>query len=297
MSYLSNYKVQLTIALLVFLVLAYVLRFYPATGEIEYFEVFVETGIALNCLFLMFWVEHLNFDNSRLIYRLLLVSSSFLFVGHMLDAADEVAMELELFDFLEDIFKPLGFFLFIIANFRWVEFHRQQSKQMRRLAEIDPLTGLLNRRAFVERGNLILHRSVQDDRLVSVIIIDIDHFKSVNDNYGHQVGDQVLVEISSAIKAILRKRDYMARIGGEEFVVLLYDTNTEEATRVAEKIRSCVEQLKMAKQHSVVNCTISMGLAIDYASKADLDSLIGKADKALYEAKAQGRNCWKVAYE
>lgn len=295
MNDVSKYKVQLTIALLMFLVVAYTLKFNPASGEIEYFEVFVESGIALTCLFLMFWTERLNFDNSRLIYKLLLVSCSFLFIGHTLDAIDEVSMELALFDFLEDIFKPLGFFLFVFANFRWVEFHRQQSKEMKRLAEIDPLTGLFNRRALIEKGNDILYHSLQSDRLVSVIIIDIDHFKSVNDNYGHQVGDQVLVEISSAIKGTLRKSDYMARVGGEEFVVLLYDTSIDEATLVAEKIRTCVEHLKMAQKQYEVSCTISMGLAADYERDGCIENLIGKADQALYQAKAQGRNCWKVA--
>ena len=293
---ISKYKIQLTIVLIVFLLLAFGWRFYSVKADIEYLELFVEGVIALSCLFLMFWIEHLNLENSRHIYWLLLVSSSFLFIGHILDASDELTAELALLDFMEDVFKPAGFLLFIYANFRWVELHQQQSRLMSRLAETDPLTGVMNRRAFMEKGNLTLQRSALNGNKVSAIMIDVDYFKRVNDNCGHQFGDQVLVEIAVAIQSKLRRSDYLARVGGEEFAVLLYDVDSENVKRVAERIRTCVESLKITYKQQEVKCTVSLGLAIDHGREGGLEMLIQQADKALYEAKVQGRNCWQMAH-
>lgn len=292
---LSRFKIQMAVVFISSILLSCILMFYSSTDEAEYLEVFTEGGIAFSCLFLMFWVEQLNVKGSRNIYRLLLTSSIFLYLGHLLDAADELTVGIAILDVLEDIFMPVGFLLFIYANFRWVDFHEKQSKHMCRLANLDPLTGLLNRRAFDLKSNLMLHSLYQNNRQVSVIIIDIDHFKQVNDRYGHQCGDQVLVKITTAIKSTLRKNDYICRLGGEEFAVLLYDTNLKESQWVAEKIRVCVEKLNINVGQQEVKCTISLGLAIGYAKEGTLERFIESADKALYRAKAQGRNCLEIA--
>lgn len=291
-----KYRLQLLITLTASVLLVYVLTlFSEVSKEIEYFEVFTEGVIAICCLFLMFWIEHLNLQESRRIYWSLLISSSFLFIGHLLDALDELTIELSFLDFWEDIFMPVGFLLFLWANFLWITFYKQQVYLLDKLAKSDPLTGVLNRRAFTEKGNSIFDSSHSNDRQVSVIIIDIDYFKKINDTYGHQHGDQVLVELAANIKARLRKSDYLARIGGEEFAVLLYDTNVEEAALVAEKIRVSVENMQVVFNQRKVTCTVSLGVANTNITERGLKELIGKADKALYDAKANGRNCWQEA--
>ncbi|WP_064607440.1 GGDEF domain-containing protein [Photobacterium sp. J15] len=296
MGKISKYSLQLSIMLLASVLTVYISATYPSHGQIEYIEIFTEGGIASGCLFLMFWIERLNTDCFRNIYRLLLLSTCFLFLGHLLDAIDEITVELAAIDLMEDIFTPIGFIVFIFANFRWVKHHEEQANIMKKLAKTDPLTGLLNRRAFTEKGNAILRQSADDsEKKISIIIMDIDYFKQVNDRYGHQFGDQVLIEITCKIKSILRKHDYIARLGGEEFIVLLHDTNENETKLVAEKIRGCVESLYISHKHEKVRCTISLGAAIEHAQTSNLDKLIGQADTALYKAKANGRNCWELA--
>lgn len=287
-----KFRIQLTIVLLFSSLFAYVATAFPAS-ETNYSDVVIEGIMAFSCLFVMFSIESLK--ESRVIYLILLLSSSLLFMGHFLDVIDEFTIPIEPLDFVEDLFKPSGFLLLLAGCYHWVKFHKKQSKMMRHLADIDPLTGLLNRRAFTEKAELLSDFSYQTAKPVGIIIFDIDHFKQVNDNYGHLFGDQVLTEVASTVKAALRQNDYCARLGGEEFVVLLSDSNTYEATIVAEKIRNSVEKLEITKNQQTIKCTVSLGVVSDGVKNGMILQLIEKADKALYEAKADGRNCWRVA--
>jgi two-component system cell cycle response regulator len=161
------------------------------------------------------------------------------------------------------------------------------------LANIDGLTGIYNHRYFQNALDQELNRAERHSTSISIILIDIDHFKKVNDSYGHQVGDFILSEFSKTIQENIRKYDILARYGGEEFVVILPETNTEDALLVAEKLRVIIEQTGFKDNGETYNVTASFGQACSHPTTEDnlgKNTLISQADQALYEAKAKGRN-------
>jgi two-component system, cell cycle response regulator len=164
------------------------------------------------------------------------------------------------------------------------------------LSITDCLTGLYNRRYLMDSLNREILRADRKDGSLSLIVIDIDHFKRVNDTYGHQQGDLVLQIVSRIIKMELRNYDIAARFGGEEFFAVLPDVNADEALIVAERIRSAVEEFQFEKDLYDLELTISLGVAdLSYLSCQSVDNFIKLADDALYLAKANNRNCVELA--
>lgn len=156
-------------------------------------------------------------------------------------------------------------------------------------AATDSLTGAASRRAFKEQAAKHLSLARRHSMPLSCIALDVDHFKAINDTYGHAAGDKVLVGIVAAIKEQLRRSDLLARIGGEEFVVLLPQTEQDVAVEVAEKLRHLVKALRFPGSTPPIVVTASFGVAtLDPGD--DVESLLQKADQALYEAKRTGRN-------
>lgn len=158
------------------------------------------------------------------------------------------------------------------------------------LATTDGMTGLTNHRTFKDRGAHALDRCERSGRPLTVIMTDIDHFKKVNDTYGHSTGDEVLKAVAHVLRDSLRKVDIGARYGGEEFAVVLEDTTTEDAVRLAERIRERVEALSFDTDQGPFSVTLSLGVATWPRDGAGLDELIDAADQALYRAKRGGRN-------
>ena len=167
---------------------------------------------------------------------------------------------------------------------------REISQSLRQAAYCDHLTGLSNRRAFFEAAELELVRNRKAPRPISLIMLDADHFKAINDNYGHPAGDAVLCRLAAAMRAVCRQVDVLARIGGEEFAVLLPSVGLEDALAVAERLRVQVERSPVLFQRQRIPCTISLGVAVLEDGMTGLDSLLARADQALYRAKRHGRN-------
>lgn len=169
----------------------------------------------------------------------------------------------------------------------------RMQKQFRQLAETDALTGAANRRAFMHCLEMETEQARRHDCAVSVVMIDLDHFKLVNDTHGHAIGDRVLIETVKAVQKCLRDRDLLGRLGGEEFAVVLHDTPIEQAAIAAERIRAAIEAMKIQNDlGEAVPITTSLGVSAA-SSDAGLDtpeSLLLAADEALYEAKHSGRN-------
>lgn len=168
------------------------------------------------------------------------------------------------------------------------------------LANTDPLTGILNRRAFMERMEAELHRANRDNSALSLIITDLDHFKRINDQFGHVVGDLVLQKFVEAVSTILRPYDFLGRYGGEEFSIGLPGVDDQQAGEVAERIRLGVESLDLTASGSSreVRITASFGAAsLSRECRENLSSLITRADDALFRAKREGRNHVCVALE
>ncbi len=158
------------------------------------------------------------------------------------------------------------------------------------LAIIDGLTGLYNRRFFQQTLEREFARSKRHKTELSLALFDIDHFKHINDQYGHQFGDKVLAEISKIIKSSLRKTDYVTRYGGEEIIVVLPDTSTEQALIPIERIRKKIENKDFEYRDKKVKVTISCGISDVCGDVNSPEELLLRADKSLYESKRAGRN-------
>ncbi len=156
--------------------------------------------------------------------------------------------------------------------------------------QLDPLTGLPNRSGFLERAQQEFERALRYGNKLSLAVADIDHFKLVNDRYGHKAGDTVIVEVGAMIASNLRNSDFVCRYGGEEFVMLLVETPLEKAVPVADKIREAVGNCPFAFRDKRVQVTISVGIA-ELEPGQSISDLVEKADVSLYAAKSAGRNC------
>jgi diguanylate cyclase (GGDEF)-like protein/PAS domain S-box-containing protein len=167
----------------------------------------------------------------------------------------------------------------------------EQNQKLTLLALHDGLTGLLNRRAFFETAQAVLQRCQEADVPVAVVMLDVDHFKSFNDKYGHALGDLVLQRVAKSLQDSLRTTDMCARYGGEEFCVLMENLSAQEALSIAERIRANIEQHAGDAIHNGATLTVTASLGV-CASPADqpLTSLLHQADEALYIAKRSGRN-------
>ncbi len=167
---------------------------------------------------------------------------------------------------------------------------RRMLKELQELARNDGLTGLYNRRYFVELGQRELLRAQRQDTPLSLVYFDADHFKRVNDTYGHDAGDRVLQDIARIGREHLRDLDVFGRIGGEEFAVLLPGTSGRDAIFVAEKLRRAFESHTVRTPQSCIRFTASFGVAGYQDRNISLDDMLKNADSALYEAKRSGRN-------
>ncbi|WP_054921414.1 diguanylate cyclase [Pseudomonas sp. NBRC 111138] len=156
-----------------------------------------------------------------------------------------------------------------------------------RAAQTDELTGLMNRRAFYEQAQLLYAQCLREQQPLCALMMDMDHFKAINDTYGHQAGDQVLRQIGAVISASFRQTDIYGRLGGEEFAVLLPNTSLETARSIAEELIQTIHDLPADPVQGV---SASLGVASTCTQPLDLNALMNSADKALYQAKASGRN-------
>jgi len=175
-----------------------------------------------------------------------------------------------------------------------VERLRGELELVQGLALTDPLTGLLNRRGFDQQMQRIGQGSLTG---CTLLIVDIDHFKAINDAHGHLLGDKVIIAVANVLRGCIGDRGPIARIGGEEFAVLLSHTSSAGGVELAERIRAAVERGKIRRadtEESIGNVTVSLGLAT-CADKEQFEAMIARADRALYQSKAAGRNRVTVA--
>ncbi|WP_460533729.1 sensor domain-containing diguanylate cyclase [Chitinimonas naiadis] len=170
-----------------------------------------------------------------------------------------------------------------------LEERQQLVSKLESLASTDSLSQLLNRRAFHERAAIEVARALRQATPISLFIFDIDHFKRINDSYGHEVGDQVIVEIARLSRETIRDVDMAARFGGEEFVALLPDTALMAALQVAERLRLLIAGIRLPHPEGDISLTSSFGVA-EWTEGLAIDKLVARADQALYRAKEGGRN-------
>jgi len=157
-------------------------------------------------------------------------------------------------------------------------------------AMVDPLTGIANRRAFLEEATELAKRQTTDTKPVAVFAIDLDHFKSINDRFGHAIGDRVIQIFADTARANLRSFDLFGRLGGEEFGAVLHDAGREQAVGMAERIRNAFATAAAEVDGRPVNGTVSLGVVVSEEAALDIATLLAQADQALYCAKERGRN-------
>lgn len=170
--------------------------------------------------------------------------------------------------------------------------HKEMIQMLHDIASYDSLTEIFNRRRLMEEMEKELQRMIRYGQYLSVMMIDIDHFKLVNDQFGHQAGDEVLKTLAASCKNRVRQTDIVGRYGGEEFLVVLPETNEEHALLVAESIRKSIAELDFRSNGYVINITVSIGVKTVYSYEKNLcvDRIITGADRALYHAKNNGRD-------
>jgi diguanylate cyclase (GGDEF)-like protein len=179
-----------------------------------------------------------------------------------------------------------------LATFSDITQRKQDEETIRRLANEDALTALPNRRSFQERLRRDLQRTRMQIKPLTLMILDLDHFKEVNDQLGHDAGDLVLQETGRRLLSQLRPGDYLARLGGDEFAVILPDINArEQLTAICERIIRAIEP-KIQTTHKAVQIGVSIGFATTQLEQIDELTLYSRADAALYRAKNGGRNRW-----
>ncbi len=181
---------------------------------------------------------------------------------------------------------------FTLVLFRLLKELDVLEKDMRSLAAHDHLTNLLTRRVFYEKANDLVVLSKRDNREISFLMVDLDHFKKVNDSFGHVAGDLVLKTFGNMIYNNKRKTDLICRFGGEEFAFLLWGTSPSDAMDYAENLHNRLREIELQHNGNTIQCTISIGLTSDDGSNKDIgvEELIQQADNALYLAKKEGRN-------
>ena len=185
--------------------------------------------------------------------------------------------------------------------FAWVN---KQDAALNQLTKFDMLTGASTRHAIIEQGLIEIERCIRLDRPLALLMLDVDHFKLINDRHGHLAGDEVLKSVVNACKTSLRSIDLFGRFGGEEFIAILPEATTEDAVAVANRINQAIAVSFTSFKDLKLQVTMSIGIAslnqlpIDSYAQNDvqavLDNLMYKADKALYQAKSSGRNCFQL---
>lgn len=167
---------------------------------------------------------------------------------------------------------------------------RQRASQLAETAERDPLTGLGNRRFLERKMEACLVEARETGSPFAALFVDVDHFKNVNDSYGHDVGDEALKMVAETLRHSVRVTDFVGRWGGEEFLILLLSVDPRQVGNIANKLRALIERSALSTEAGVLRVTVSIGVALSVAEDTP-DSLVRRADHLLYQSKASGRNC------
>ena len=167
----------------------------------------------------------------------------------------------------------------------------QLEVEMRKTATFDLLTGLLSRHAFMEQGNYAFHLAKRESFGLAVLMVDLDHFNSINDEFGHASGDRVLEAFGKIVVQIARRSDLAGRLGGEEFAFLLPNTSAKQAWDISERLHETIKKTVIVYDGSAICFTVSIGIAATPKDRVEnIEKLLSMADKAMYQAKENGRN-------
>jgi diguanylate cyclase (GGDEF)-like protein len=265
--------------------------FYQTVKKIDYFELFANSILLLTTFYLIY-VTQKNSINKSGFYYYTSIGFAFVFFGLFVLTLDYVFIYVDMaVKISTKLLFVSGYSLLAIGVTKWIKYNESRQDELSLQANTDELTGILNRRSFTGFVEYEFIKAKTHSEPFSLIIIDIDLFKSVNDNHGHLVGDEVIKRVANILSTSFRSADRICRWGGEEFAVLLPSTSLKNAMTVAEKIRQKVELQSYSYGSVLVKYTISLGVSESLTSDKNIDDIIGRADEGLYLAKNNNRNC------
>ena len=202
------------------------------------------------------------------------------------DEDEERGLSIGAIDYIR---KPFSFGI-VLARVKNILKLQEVTKELEHLAYTDPLTGAFNRRYFLSAAKKETSRNIRYGHSLTLLMVDIDHFKKVNDTYGHDIGDEALKIMVTTVLSALRSEDVLGRFGGEEFIVLLPETDAIGAELVAQRVRQLVSEIVIDTAQEPLSFTVSIGVA-EAKRDESIEEIQKRADEALYEAKKNGRDC------
>ncbi len=264
-------------------------NFVQELPEINYFGLAVYGSISVIMLMALFIVQKII--DIKEVYYYLLAGFTFIYISLFTDTVESVyAYSTSGINILEDVFRLVGFGFVIAAIIKWIKHDEEIKVKLLELASIDDLTGIMNRRVFDIEFKRDFANAKRYNKALSLVTIDIDNFKTVNDKHGHFFGDLVLRMFSKEVSTLLREGDIFSRWGGDEFCIILPETSGVNAMKVAEKIRFAVKNIHVKTDKQPIYFTVSLGVTEFHVEDKDAMIMIDRADKALYEAKNAGRD-------
>ena len=265
--------------------------FYPVKTKINYFELMANSILLLTTFYLIY-VTQKNSTNKSGFYYYTSIGFMFVFFGlYILTLNHVYVYPADVVKIAVKLLFVFGYSLLAIGVTKWIKYNESRQDELSLQANTDELTGILNRRSFTSFVEYEFTKAKTRSEPFSLIIVDIDYFKIVNDQYGHLMGDEVLKSLSEIMSQSFRSADKVCRWGGEEFAILLPNTSITNAMTVAEKLRKKVEQDSFRHQLIQIKYTISLGISESLSSDKSVDDIIRRADEALYLAKNENRNC------
>ncbi|MDJ0741040.1 MAG: GGDEF domain-containing protein [Gammaproteobacteria bacterium] len=280
-----SYREPATVTLLIGLFAYLSFSGAPVVDEVDVASLFFESSLAALPLLGLFVIVPLRATHPSA-HRLVFAGLSALALAMTTDTLDELVTLPDYYNtFLEGLLQVVGFLLLLLGLRAWMLWNDALKLRLRELATTDYLTGAVNRRRLVEILDEQIGQCERYGQPLSLILLDLDRFKQLNDTHGHDAGDQQLVRVARLVQTRVRQTDCFARLGGEEFVVLTPQTDAAAAGAIAEKLRQALDD---ERTRPVV--TASFGV-VEYRPGETRTSLLKRADAALYQAKARGRNC------
>ena len=263
---------------------------YIATHDnINIFGLSVYGSMSLIMMLSLFIVQKIV--SIKEVYFYLSAGFSFAYVSLFVRTVEAIHIyPLEKVYIFEDLFRLVGFGFVVAAIIKWIKHDEEIKVRLLELASIDDLTGIMNRRVFDIEFKRDFANAKRYNKSLSLVTIDIDNFKAVNDKHGHFFGDLVLRLFSKEVTELLREGDIFSRWGGDEFCIILPETSGVNAMKVAEKIRFAVKNIHVKTDKSPIYFTVSLGVTEFKTEDKDAMIMIDRADKALYDAKAAGRD-------
>ncbi len=257
--------------------------------SINYFGAISYGTISIIMIMALFSIQ--NIIKNKEIYFYEILGFTLLYISSLLSTLNNIYIySVNTIYIFGDLFRLLGFGFITIGIIKWIRYDKHIKDELIKMANQDELTHILNRRSFNDKFKYEFEYAKYHNGKLSLILLDIDKFKDINDTYGHAIGDLVLQIFTSEVKSILRQNDIFARWGGDEFAILLPATGLENAIKVAKKIQQKVKSISLDTEKGKISFSVSLGIAEYRPEQKDFSKMLELADKGLYQSKSLGRD-------